>query len=373
MKRRIEEVFAKNLKAARREGGMTQRELAARLQYSEKSVSKWESGAALPPSALLPTLADILACRIDDLLCAGDAPGYYLGIDGGGTKTTFLLCDAEGRHVAAATLGASNPIDIGIENCFRVLDEGITAVTRGIPLRRISVFAGVAGGISGDNRERIADYLAGYGFAAYGNGSDAQNAVAASLDTRDGIALIAGTGSIAFAQRGGRLHRFGGFGYLLEDGGSGFSIGRDAILSALRAEEGSLAKGVLYDAVLAKTECATVLAAIGKLYEGGKRAIAAYAPCVFSAHGEGDSAATEILMRNAAALATLCRSADAIFEAEPRDIVMVGGLTRNAAVYLPMIRAHLPNDGRYHLYANEDSPVLGALRLAGLEKEVKEC
>ena len=369
----IETIFAENLKRARRARGLTQRELGALLQYSEKSVSKWESGAAIPPSTLLPTLADILACRIDDLLYAGDEPAYFLGIDGGGTKTEFMLCDREGRRVAGVILGASNPIDIGIDACRRVLDAGIAEVTRGIPLRKIAVFAGIAGGISGDNREKIRAHLSGYGFGRCDNGSDAQNAVAMALGDGDGITMIAGTGSIVFAKVGDTLTRFGGFGYLLEDGGSGFAIGRDAILSALLAEEAGRAPTPLYRAILEKTGEASVLAAIGKLYEGGKREFSTYAPLVFDACADNDPEAMAILDKNAAALAALIRRADPVFGDRRRDIVMVGGLGNRADRYLPLIAAHLPDDGRYHLRADTRKTVLGALRLAGLSKEIESC
>ena len=369
----IEAIFSENLKRARREKGLTQRGLGALLQYSEKSVSKWESGTAIPPSSLLPTLADILACRIDDLLYAGDAPSYFLGIDGGGTKTEFLLCDREGRRVATALLGASNPIDIGIDACRGVLDRGIAAVTRGIPLRKISVFAGIAGGISGDNRERIRAHLAGYGFGRCDNGSDAQNAVAMALGEGDGITMIAGTGSIVFAKRGATLTRFGGFGYLLEEGGSGFAIGRDAIAAALLAEEAKREPTPLYRAVLEKTGEASVLAAIGKLYEGGKREFSTYAPLVFDTFGENDPDAAAILDKNAAALAALIERADRVFGDAPRDVVMVGGLAHRADRYLPLIAAHLPADGRYRLRADTRKTVLGALYLAGLSKEIEGC
>ena len=369
----IETIFSENLKRARRARGLTQRELGDLLQYSEKSVSKWESGAAIPPSGLLPALADILACRIDDLLYAGDEPAYYLGIDGGGTKTEFLLCDREGRRVATVLLGASNPIDIGIDACRRVLDEGIAEVTRGIPLRKISVFAGIAGGISGENRERIRAHLAGYGFGLCENGSDAQNAVAMALGEGDGITMIAGTGSIVFAKRGTTLTRFGGFGYLLEEGGSGFAIGRDAIAAALLAEEAGKTPSPLGKAVLEKTGEATVLSAIGKLYEGGKREFSTYAPPVFDAAAAGDAEALAILDKNAAALAALIERADRVFGDTPRDVVMVGGLAHRADCYLPMIAAHLPSDGRYRLRADTRKTVLGALRLAGLSKEIEGC
>ncbi len=49
--------FARQLRQARRDAGLTQRELGEALAYSAKAVSKWESGRALPPSEVLPVLS----------------------------------------------------------------------------------------------------------------------------------------------------------------------------------------------------------------------------------------------------------------------------------------------------------------------------
>ena len=361
-------IFAANLRRARRTAGLTQRVLAERLGYSEKSVSKWEAGHGLPPSELLPTLADLLGTRIDELFTDAALPSYYLGIDGGGTKCEFLLTDAAGRRISGITLGAANPNDIGMAATYAVLREGIERVTEGIPHRRISVFCGVAGGITGENRERIASFLAGFGFASAKNGSDAEAAVAAALGDGDGVAVIAGTGSIAFARRAGVLHRFGGFGYLLGDSGSGFAIGRDAILYALRAEERGMPDTPLTVAVREKCGMPRVLDAVGKLYEGGKREIAAYAPLAVKAHVAGDAAATKILRENAAAIAELARASDAVLTGDVRRVVLVGGMVTGDDPYSEMIKEALAG-GKYCVSVCRVPAVYGALRLAGLKGE----
>ena len=361
-------IFAANLRRARRAAGLTQRVLAERLGYSEKSISKWEAGNGLPPSELLPTLADLLGTRIDELFTDTALPSYYLGVDGGGTKCEFLLTDAAGRRVAGVTLGAANPNDIGMAATRAVLREGIERVAEGIPYRRISAFCGVAGGITGENRERIASFLAGFGFAAVGNGSDAEAAVAAALGDGDGVAVIAGTGSIAFARRAGVLHRFGGFGYLLGDGGSGFAVGRDAILYTLRAEERGSADTPLTVAVRGRSGMPRVLDAVGKLYEGGKREIASYARLVTEAHAAGDEAATRILRENAAAIAELARASDAVFAHDVRRVVLVGGMVAGESPYAEMIREALADD-TYCVSVCRVPAVYGALRLAGLKGE----
>ena len=88
-----EKIFAQNLKAARKAAGLTQRELAEKIGYSEKSVSKWESGNTIAPGAMLPEIAKVLGTDIDSLFALKGEAEFFLGIDGGGTKTEFLLAD----------------------------------------------------------------------------------------------------------------------------------------------------------------------------------------------------------------------------------------------------------------------------------------
>ena len=60
--------FAKNLSSYRRQSGMTQLELAERLNYSDKSVSKWERGDGLPDLFVAATIADMLGVSLNDLI-----------------------------------------------------------------------------------------------------------------------------------------------------------------------------------------------------------------------------------------------------------------------------------------------------------------
>lgn len=368
-----EQIFAEQLRGRRRELGLTQRALAEHIGYSEKAVSKWEGGSATPPAALLPRIADLLHCTIDDLLRGDAEPCYYLGIDGGGTKTEFRLCDSAGYEISHALLGPSNPNDVGTEETERVLREGISHVCGNIPLRSISVFAGIAGGITGDNRRAIAKILKDLHFGRAGNGSDAQNAVAMALGEHNGTVVIAGTGSIAFSQKDGELYRYGGYGYLLEEGGSGFALGRDAIRAALYHESGLGEKTALYEAVRALCGRNTVGEALGTLYAGGKRAFAAFAPTVFEAHRKGDPVAVDLVRKNAVVIADLIRAAATPFGSDAHDVILVGGLTHHRDVLLPAIQEALGQDPRFNLHVNNGAMVNGALYLAGLGKEISSC
>ena len=64
----IKKHFAKNLSSYRRQSGMTQLELAERLNYSDKSISKWERGDGLPDLFVAATIADMLGVSLNDLI-----------------------------------------------------------------------------------------------------------------------------------------------------------------------------------------------------------------------------------------------------------------------------------------------------------------
>lgn len=358
--------FSENLRRRRVEMGLTQKRLGELLGYSEKSVSKWESGEVIAPSNVLPALSEILRVSIDTLLCSGGEPRYFLGVDGGGTKCEFLLADSDGKTISRTVLGACNPVDIGLDAALEVLRRGIDTVLGKISPSTVSVFVGVAGGISGENKQHIAAFLEKYNFAKMANGSDAENAVAASLGTADGITVIAGTGSIAFVKKSGATSRVGGHGYLIDEGGNGFSLGQAAIRAALLDEEGSLEQHTLLTPLVkAKCERTTILEAISDFYRGGKREIASYATLVFEAAEQGDEVANNIIKTNAACIAKLIESAGRKISDQKVRTVIVGGLTAKSDVLLPLITEALVEKERYDLSVFTGAPVKGAILLAG--------
>ncbi len=292
---------------------------------------------------------------------------YYLGIDGGGTKTAFALVDARGIELTALSLGTSNPNDIGLDATCSLLKEGIDQVTKGYDRAAISAFAGIAGAATGNHAARITDFLRTLGFAKAECQSDLSLSLAVCLGDADGIALIMGTGSVAMGRCGNELFRAGGYGYLLYDAGSGFALGQAAILAALQAEDGSGAPTILHGMVAAECGKACVTNALSDFYRGGKAEIARYAPLIFDAHAKGDAVATEILLRNVHAIADLIRAVGNRMGKQHVRVVFCGGLTAQSNVILPLLRDALTNDQhRYALSISEAAPIRGALYLAGL-------
>ena len=64
----LKNIIAKNIAELRKANGLTQLSLAEKLNYSDKAVSKWESGASIPDVIVLKEIADLFGVTVDDLL-----------------------------------------------------------------------------------------------------------------------------------------------------------------------------------------------------------------------------------------------------------------------------------------------------------------
>ncbi|MGN1051834.1 MAG: N-acetylglucosamine kinase [Candidatus Scatosoma sp.] len=292
---------------------------------------------------------------------------FYLGIDGGATKTKFVIADKTGKIIDEITSGASNPIDLGYEKCVSVLKEGIERICNGIPYSEINLFAGISGGTSGDNQRKINGFLSGFGFHAFSNGSDAENIIAAGLKGKDGVAVIMGTGSCAFVSKGGKIYRIGGLGYLFDFAGSGYDIGAQGIASALRYEDGTGEQTSIRRGILRRTGKESVLESLGEFYSQGKAEIASYAPIVFEAYDGGDVVAESILKTNMRHTAMLIHTAGKYFN-DSVQVSFVGGLTKRFDVLEPYIEEGLKqykDNKNYEFSVLKKDVAYGALYKAG--------
>ncbi len=159
-----EKIFADKLKSLRKQRGLRQNDVANAVGYSEKSVSKWESGKVLPPVNALLALCDVFGVELADLLDIKHETSYFLGIDGGATKTDFVLANANGDIIRKKRLGSTNAFDIGLNAAKALLTEGINDICRGISIRKISMYAGLSGGTSGNMRQIFGEFFNSFGF-----------------------------------------------------------------------------------------------------------------------------------------------------------------------------------------------------------------
>lgn len=283
---------------------------------------------------------------------------YLFGIDGGGTKTEFLLCDMNGAEIKRLFLGGSNPNNLGIENTFAVLGEGITKICDGLDFSRISVFAGIAGAKSGENQGLINEFLSRFGFAFFGCGSDIDLALEAALGSEDGTAVIMGTGIVAYARSGGTLHRAGGRGYMIDKGGSGFHFGSDALNAAFEFIDGRGGSEIIYSLVEKKLG-KELEASVAEIYNRGTSFVASFAPVVFEAFKLGDATAREIIDRNAYEAARVINAAKKNTDGK---LVVCGGLCKQKDILEPFLLKYI--EGGAELGFLNKPMVNGAVSLA---------
>lgn len=276
-------------------------------------------------------------------------PSLGLGIDAGGSSTRWQLLGAQGVVAAGRLPPFAGHLhrDDGRADAAARVDELARALpaTAGAPA---AVVMGVTGLGPGSPeaawlRRTLAAGLA-LDEAAVEVLDDVELAFRGAFPSGDGIVVVAGTGAIALtlARDGSRL-RAGGHGYLLDDDGGGFSIGRAALRALLREADrtGAPPAGALAARIFAATGGSGWERLRAYVYGGGRSSVAALAPEVAAAAREGDSQAERILRWAGDELARLARL---LLErcGEVRPVALVGGLTGMGGELVAGFRRGLP-------------------------------
>ncbi len=337
-------IFAENIHTFRKNAGFSQHELAQRLYVTTQSVSKWERGDAMPDVAKLCTLAEILKVSVDELLGFSHAnkKQYMVAIDGGGTKTEFVLLDMQGTVCRRVRKDGCNPNITGLAEACAVLRDGMAALF--VPEKQIAgIFAGISGCGAEKNKNAVTAFLQkAYPNAAVRCDTDVLNVLGCEPRAENCVLAICGTGSVVYAHEKGSLHRLGGWGYLLDADGSGFGIGKDALCATLAWEEGIGPKTKISGLVEEKLG-SPVWDKIDDVYSRGQEFVASFAPCVFQAFHIGDEAAETIVQKHFTKMTVLINAA---LKKHPcTDTVLIaGGLLEEQGIIVNILKDNLPEN-----------------------------
>jgi glucosamine kinase len=292
-----------------------------------------------------------------------------LGIDAGGTATRWRLAERGGHCVAK---GSVEPLTGHLfspaaeERARRIVAEMARAVaTTGTP-------RGIIAGITGLTRDTPAEAtMRGIFAEAFGLpqerifvAEDMWIAYLAYFALGEGILVYSGTGSIGYyLSETKEVIRVGGRGNLIDDGGSGFWIAREALKAVLRAEEEDPGSGwaTLLGACLAESLGGTDWNLIRLYVYGGDRGkIGSLARAVGDAAGRGDPTALGILREAGRELARLANCL--IKRLGPRPVALVGGSSRLHEVVAEAFRNDLAAPVEF--IASDLDAALTAARLA---------
>ena len=278
-----------------------------------------------------------------------------LVVDGGATRSRAVLVDRAGMPRAAAVgppASAGRGVrDLDLLASLRTLLARVAGATG-----RVAVVAGFAGAGRPAGRARARRVLAA---ALAGAGVEAEELVvttdahlallaAAGPTGSPAAVLLAGTGSVAVAGDGERWVQVGGGGRYLDDEGSGFWLGAEALRAVVRwadgraPEAGPLARAAL--AALGRTDVAALIEAAPALWRRPAE-VAALAPEVLRLAALGDPVAHDIVRRGAAGLAALAAAVCRLARLPPgAGLALGGGLLRDPSPLRTMLVAALPAD-----------------------------
>jgi len=310
----------------------------------------------------------------------------FLGVDGGGTKTAYALIDGEGR-VCARHVGPSvSYLAEGFERAESLLIEGMQALLGMAGTSASAVTFGFVGlPAYGEDTAAVPklDELPRKLFPSgnYRCGNDMVCSWAGALACRDGISVIAGTGSMAYGEFDGRNARAGGWGELIGDEGSAYWIAREGMGLFSRMSDGRTSRGPLYRMVRERFGITLDLDLCARIYgdeANTRRAFAQFAPVVHDAALAGDEQAADIFRRGADELLQ-CVLATYRALGVPAGVVLpvshTGSVLAGAALMLEafrgaIARAPVPLEYFAPAHAPEIGAALYAARLSGVSLQL---
>jgi N-acetylglucosamine kinase-like BadF-type ATPase len=224
---------------------------------------------------------------------------YVLGIDAGGTKTVCYLADGDGRTIGEGRGSGANLHAHGELEVEKVLHEVIEQALGDRPIRPDAVCVGVAGVDRQEDDRLMRGIMRRLGLGGQTLiVNDALVALVAGVGDEPGVVLVAGTGSIAYGVNQDRLAaRAGGWGHVLGDEGSGYWIGRQALMAVVREADGRGPATQLTPLILEHFNIGRVDGLVRHIYDDQTRrhSVHALGPIVDRARGDGDVVAAEIL------------------------------------------------------------------------------
>ena len=252
---------------------------------------------------------------------------YYIGIDGGGTKTKFTMCDADLAKLDEYVTTTCHFLQCGLNGLTEVIAEGLRKLCPGgVPACNSSaeiehIFIGCAG--YGDVLDEMpmldeairlgVEEVFGKDAISFSVGNDCENALAGALAGKSGINIIAGTGSMGCGMdESGRIMRCGGWHHVIgSDEGSAYWIGHMLIHEFQRQSDGRDPKTRLYDSIkeaLSLKSDDELIQRVVEEWQMDRTRIAALSPICSELLKEGDPFADDIIKKAAYELADIAKA-----------------------------------------------------------------
>lgn len=260
---------------------------------------------------------------------------YWIGVDGGGTKTAVAIFGKDGKVLGRGKSGCSNTCTVGVEDSAKTIMAAVHEALASAELKESALknmYAGI--GLAGVNQEPQRSQMRNYKFpfADARIDTDVYAACLGAFDGRDGAILILGTGSCGGIMNNGELTTVGGWGFPISDLGSGAQLGLTAIQYALKAHDGIREKTPLSEEIMAtlfdnRGENAVRWQQTAKPADYGK-----VAELITRHLKNGDTLARQLMQEAAQEAADIIRS---LLRRGASGCALVGGVSEHIKPFLP--------------------------------------
>ena len=318
------------------------------------------SRPAAPTSPASDSESASAATRSDAREAVGPVATLVVGLDIGGSKTHGALWRGA-TLVAEARAGSANVQNVTRDDAAASLADLFRELLAAAPAGVIGrVVAGSGGVDTAADADRLRALIAPHAPGAVIDVIHDTRLILAAGGARAGIAVIAGTGSVAWGVTGeGRQARSGGWGYLLGDEGSGYWVAREAVRRALHRHDLGLGPDALDAAVLALNGVCTPTELIGLFHSAAGRTYwAAQSRAVFDAARDGHDDAADILDRAATDLTRLVLDVASVIGV-PGPVVLGGGLAMHQPDLQERLRKRLAAADITRVVFLDEDPVMG--------------
>jgi len=299
---------------------------------------------------------------------------YYIGLDGGGTKTRCVLTDDLLKVLQTEESGAANPLVVGFEKAAECLFNLIMSVIEKEQLnfRLIeSIGVGLAGVGRIENREKLQKIiLEKFSFAKdkvqkIEIFTDAEIALEGAFNGEAGAILIAGTGSIIYGKdESGKIFRVGGFGKTIGDEGSGYTIGRKGLAAIAKYFDGRGKETSLVNKISGQFDIQNSNQLINKIHVENFD-IAAIAKLVIDCADEGDDICKNILDQESDELLYHISALVEKMNVDQLDLSFSGSLLTNTNYYSKLLAAKIRRSfHQINIKLATYPPEIGAILLA---------
>jgi N-acetylglucosamine kinase-like BadF-type ATPase len=292
---------------------------------------------------------------------------YFIGIDGGGTKSDCILTDEKYLILNTVRGGVLNLLTLGPDESVKIINQIINTclTSTGIKLSQIDrIGIGAAGAGQREDASELEKSLIGFYTEKINISvvSDAEAGLEGAFNGKPGCLLISGTGSIIYGKDdNGLIHRCGGYGRIIGDPGSGYSIGKKGIIAVIKQFDNTGKHTAITRLLNEKSGISSFKEIIRAVYKESYD-IASIAELVIEAAELNDPAAREIVDDETDSILELISCMVKKLKKNAVDIVFAGSLISSVNYFSDILREKISDSYKYlSIKQPEYPPAMGAI------------